>query len=82
MTMAKTSTEDLRLALSDIQKTLEGLVIGPPVTSIPAQRAIYQLSLVKKMLDDGREWRYHRIAIHEFDKRHAEKAKKIQKAAS
>lgn len=80
--MTMTLEADLRLAMSDIQKSLESLVIGPPATSIPAQRAIYQLSLVKTMLDEDREWKYFRIAIHEFDKRHAEKAKKVQKSES
>lgn len=77
-----TSTVDLRLAMSDIQKSLEGLVIGPPNTSVPAQRAIYQLSLVKQMLEQDREWKFFRQAVAEFDKRHAEKAKKVQKSES
>lgn len=80
--MTTTTTEDLKLAMSDIQKSLEYLVIGPPNISIPAQRAIYQASLVKRMLDEGREWKFYRQAIADFDKRHAEKAKKAEKSES
>jgi hypothetical protein len=75
-------TDELRLALSDINKSLEPIVVGPPATSVPAQRARYQLSLVKQMLEEGQEWRFYRLKLHEFDKRTAERAKKVQKSES
>lgn len=34
------------------------------------------------MLESDRQWRYYRQAIHEFDRRNAEKAKKIEKSES
>ena len=64
---------DLLTALRDITASLEPLVVGPPATSLPAQRARYQVDLIKRMLSEGHPWRYYRVRIDEFAQRNRTK---------
>lgn len=61
--------DDVKLALSEVASNLQTIVIGPPATSLPAVRALYQLTLVRQMLDGAITYRQFQARISEWDKK-------------
>lgn len=61
--------DDLKLALSEISKTLDSLVVGPPRTSLPAVRARYLVTLTKQLAVGDITYRQLCERIAEWDKK-------------
>lgn len=62
--------DEVKLALTDISKSLESLVVRPPDVSTPAQRAMYQVVLAKQIVAGELTYRQFRLRIADWDKRH------------
>jgi hypothetical protein len=64
---------EINLALTDISKTLANIVVGPPATSLPAVRALYQVSLAKQMVAGDITYRQFQLRIADWDKKNLTK---------
>ena len=65
--------DEVKLALSDLAETLGNLTVGPPATSLPAVRALYQVSLLKQMVAGEVTYRQFRLRIADWDKKNVAK---------
>ena len=59
----------VKAALKDVERTLAPVVIGPPATSLPVVRALYQIVLIRELLDGEVTSRQIAERLKEWDKK-------------
>lgn len=62
-----TDHQQIRKALRDIHATLEPLVVGPPATSLAAQKARYQIGCLTDMLDSELQWHSYQRRVTDWE---------------
>ena len=66
-----TDIAGVKAALKGLEKTLAPIVIGPPATSLPAVRALYQIVLIRELLDGEVTSRQVAERLREWDAKNA-----------